>query len=813
MARLRSIAARHPRHLALLCLICGLLLSGEETWAGVGGAIAVLAVGLNGGKPPLALVAGALVLAGAWVGAARIEAIDSSTLGTELGHAVTVRGYLVRRERPTRSAHRARVRLTALLETWGDTTYRGGRLAPPGPRWRKLDELVQLRVVRRMRFPPVGIGEEVELQGVLEEPLDRPGDDFDYAAYLRRAGVHGVLRAETIRSTGRSRRGLTGLVDSLRRRAEAGVGAGLEPRLASLARGIVLGQDERIPSSMADDFKDSGLAHLLAVSGQNVTLLAILALPLLAALGLGRRARLAAVLMLIALYVPLTGAGPSVLRAGAMGAAATIGALAGRPSSRWYSLELAAAFTLVLDPRAWLDPGWQLSFAAVVGIFCLAPWLRTPLRKLPGALAEGAALTLAATLATTPLTAFHFERVSAVSLMANLVALPAVAPLMWLGMLAAGLSQLSLQAAALLNALNGYCLSYLAAIARWSAGLPNAVLSVQLGSVWGLAVAYAAGAGALLAGRWIADAQRSRGVRRRAHVALAGASLVVLGGAGLVLERPASGPPDRFTVSFLDVGQGDATLLQAPGGTAVLIDGGPAGAGLVDKLREAGARSLDLVVLTHPQADHEDGLEAVARELPIDVLLDGGDGAQIATHRRIVVLARKRGIRVIAGRAGQAIRVGPILVRVLSPEGGFAAHKGGAVNDRALVLLASYGRLDVLLPADAESNVTGSLPLRTIEILKVAHHGSEDQGLRDLLDRLEPQMAVIEVGEHNRYGHPAADTLEALRSRVSRVYRTDRDGDVRVSLTPEGPVVSTEHPHSTEHPQSTSTRTRSPYKS
>ena len=168
-------------------------------------------------------------------------------------------------------------------------------------------------------------------------------------------------------ATGGRRAGLAGLVDALRRRAEAGVEAGLEPGSAALARGIVLGQDELISERVSDDFKASGLAHLLAVSGQNVTLLAVLALPLLAGLGLGRVARLLGVLGLIALYVPLTGAGPSIMRAGAMGVAGAVAALAGRPASRWYALLLAAAFTLVMDPRAWLDPGWQLSFAAVVG--------------------------------------------------------------------------------------------------------------------------------------------------------------------------------------------------------------------------------------------------------------------------------------------------------------------------------------------------------------------------------------------------------------------------------------------------------------
>ena len=172
-------------------------------------------------------------------------------------------------------------------------------------------------------------------------------------------------------------------IDVVRRRAERGVSAGLGPEQAALARGMVLGADEDISERMAVDFKRSGLAHLLAVSGQNVTLLAVLAWPLLGALGIPRAPRLWVVIALIALYVPLTGAGPSIVRAGAMGIAGTLAALAGRPASRWYGLLLACVVTLALDPRAWQDVGWQLSFAAVVGIFALARPLGRALGPLP----------------------------------------------------------------------------------------------------------------------------------------------------------------------------------------------------------------------------------------------------------------------------------------------------------------------------------------------------------------------------------------------------------------------------------------------
>jgi competence protein ComEC len=265
--------------------------------------------------------------------------------------------------------------------------------------------------------------------------------------------------------------------------------------------------------------------------------------------------------------------------------------------------------------------------------------------------------------------------------------------------------------------------------------------------------------------------------------------------AGTLYALPHSGAPSpkRFTISFLDVGQGDSTLLQSPEGGTVLVDGGPAGDHLVDKLRRFGVRFLDVVVLTHPQADHEDGLEPVLRSFPVHLLLDGGRGSSLPMHRRLVSLARDRGALVRAGRAGERLRVGDLELHVLSPADPSGAAADDDPNDRAIVLLASYRGLDVFLPADAESNVTLGLPLAPVEVVKVAHHGSADPGLADLLESLGPKLAVIEVGTHNRYGHPAPATLATLAHAVPRVMRTDRDGDVRVSLVGRGLAIASQH--------------------
>ena len=235
----------------------------------------------------------------------------------------------------------------------------------------------------------------------------------------------------------------------------------------------MLGEDEGIDAETVEDFRRAGLSHLLAVSGENVTLLALLAMPVLGALRHPLRERLVWVLGLIAIYVPLAGAGPSIQRAAVMGAAGVLATLAGRRASRLYALALALGVTLAVDPGVAADVGWQLSFAAVVGIFLLAAPLRAAIAARIGArgwrraLAEGAAVTIAATLATAPLIAFHFETLSTTTLFANVLAMPAVAPAMWLGMATAAASQVPGLPVQALNGLDALLLGYIAQVAAW----------------------------------------------------------------------------------------------------------------------------------------------------------------------------------------------------------------------------------------------------------------------------------------------------------------------------------------------------------
>jgi competence protein ComEC len=577
----------------------------------------------------------------------------------------------------------------------------------------------------------------------------------------------------------------------IRGRAEAALGAGMPEREAALARGFVLGQDGGIDPRTKEDFRRAGLSHLLAVSGQNVALLALLAMPLLAALGMPLRTRLVWVLALIAVYVPLAGAGPSIQRAGVMGALSVLATLAGRRASRLYALAVAALVTLAIDPGIAADVGWQLSFAAVLGILLTAAPLRAAIASrlgsagLAGALADGAAMTIAATLATAPLIAFHFGAFSTATLVANLLALPAVAPAMWLGMLAAGLGQVPGAPVAALNAINAPLLAYVAQVAAWCGRPDWAYLEVRLG-IAGLIAAYITLAGAALCIPHLVRRHRLATRRKSAAdgrgVAMAGV-LVALAAVLCVALWPASddavvpSPSAGLRVTVLDVGQGDAILLQPADAPAVLIDGGPAGEGLAGMLGDAGVERLGAVVVTHDQSDHAGGVRELLGALPVGQLLFGALGGETLAAARAAGVPARRLAR------GRAVHSGDLRLEVLWPppvllDGPLVAEDP---NRLSLVLLARRRRFSMLLTGDAEAEAV-PLDLGPVDVLKVAHHGSEDAALADLLERTRPRLAVISAGDDNPFGHPAPATLAALAAHCIPVLRTDRDGAISLAV-------------------------------
>lgn len=741
---------------------------GVAVAAGVG---ALAAAGAGSARAGLGLLAAAALLAGLGWGAARIAqtappALDlparaSGTVAVDAPPAPDGRGGL-----------RARARAEDLLAD--------GRRLAPGTR-------ILLDLDAGAGTPPVGAVLRVE--GRLRPPAG-PSAPGWWRRWLERQGVAARMRPDAVREAGR-RGGPGGLRDRWRAWAGANAAAGLSGDRREVVRGMALGGGSRLTEEAADAFRDAGIWHLLAVSGQNVTVVAIAVLAALRALGVARRPAVAGAALVMACYCLACDGGASVGRAGIVGGLGLVAELRSSPRERWHLLLAGLAVLLAAQPRALWDPGLQLSFAAVCGLFLLAPPLAAWWRGLlPGRVADLAAMAGAASLATAPVLVWHFERLSLAGLLLNVAAVPLAAPVVVLALAGLAAGAIVPAAGAALAWAAGLGAEALLLSARAMSALPGAAVDLPSAAALPLLVLAAAPA---VAARLLRPGGRGPGRRaRRVAVALSLAATL-----GLVAwapwRPPAPAPwPAAPAVTVLDVGQGDAILLRGPGGEAALVDTGPPGspAPVVAALARHGVRRLDAVVLSHDSLDHAGGLADLAGRVRIARVLTppAPEEGLAAPARAALAAARAAGAGVGVVRAGDAVAVGPWRLRIIWPAR--QLPRGADPNTASMVAVAGAGDLDVLLTADAESPTLAPLALPAADVLKVAHHGSDDPGLPGILRRVRPAAAVIPVGRGNPFGHPRAATLAALSTAGVAVWRTDLHGDV--TMTAAGPGIAVE---------------------
>ena len=558
-----------------------------------------------------------------------------------------------------------------------------------------------------------------------------------------------------------------------------------------IVRGIVLGERAAVDADLASAFARSGTSHLLAISGFNMTLVAT-------AVGLLVRGRVRPVVTAsltvtcVLAYSVLVGLAPSVARAAVMAVVASLGVAFGRRAATDNALALAVATMVGIDASAIGDVGFLLSAIATAGLLYLGDPISRRLMFLPGAIRQGLATTLAATLPTIPIVAAVFGRVSLVSPAANLVAVPLFPPLMLAGAATATLGAVSVDLAQLPGLL-AYALAFLLRmVVETSAAVPLASLAVPDGPLPGL------GYGALIAvGLFFGPSVVSRlvgaiGLRLRwprrprpglvstSHLAkpaiLLSAVLVLVGAGGAATVFWPASPGVR--VRALDVGQGDAYLVQFDGRT-LLVDGGPDPSRLLAELGASlppWARRIDVVALTHAHADHADGLIAVLERYEVGLAIEpvGLNPGSVATAWADRIARARVPRRAVA--AGMRLRIGEATIAVLAPDG------DPRVDVPSLVLRLERGAFSMLFMGDATEQAQADLLLSpgslASRVYVPPHHGAASAYAVPLVEAVHPSAAVISVGAQNRYGHPTPETLAAL-GRVP-TYRTDRDGTVEL---------------------------------
>ena len=777
----------HRLPLAMPAALCAGLVAGGRGWmAGSAGGVVLAALALLAAVVGLAAVRRArpgaatllmLVasLLGGWTwGAARVQA----TAPEPVTRAGAVEGLVAVTGFPTRGARGVRVPVQV-------ERLSGPRAPRPGTR-------LILDLPHGARTPPIGA--VVRLSGSVGPAAGATAPSWWHAWLARQRIARRLRTSRWVAADWRD--GVAGARDALRRWAHANAAAGLSGDRAAMVSGMALGGGEGLSPRAKTAMRDSGLWHLLAVSGQNVAVIGIGVVAVLGAAGAPRRGRTAVAGLAMLAYCLACDGGASVMRAGLMGAIGVAADLRGGRRAPWNALVLSLAVMLALDPLSIGDPGLQLSFAAVAGLFAVAPPLAQWLRGvLPGRVADLAAQSAGAGLATAPVLALGFGSLPVAGLVANLVAVPIAGPVVVLAMVGAVGHWVWAPLGVVLSWAAAAGASVILGVAAIAAALPGAVQRVP---AWG-AVPLALLAAAPPAAWWwlrrlpppSAGAHRRPWrpwVRRGLAAAGAAAIAVLLPGAlpGCGGAQPADGP----AVRMLDVGQGAAIALRDGRRVPVLFDAGPPGqpTPVVDALDRMGADSVGALVISHAARDHLGGAIAVMDRLPLRAVVlpqaDRFDPALMAVARH----ARARDVDVQWAMRGTQVDAGPWRVRVIGPTP--AMERAGDANLRSLVLGVTAPGISAVLPADAESPALAGVDLPRSDVLQVGHHGSADPGLHGVLERVRPGVTLVSAGRGNPYGHPRPSVLGAIAASGAAALRTDRGGDIDVRPGPSGIVVS-----------------------
>lgn len=614
---------------------------------------------------------------------------------------------------------------------------------------------------------------------------------FDYGTYLAYQGIAGSISAYFDGEVGVLQPGPSlgpACLGALLREKLNQAAAGLSPLRRGLVLGVFLGDKAGLDYRLSNTLGLAGMLHAFAVSGLNLGFIVAFGLLLLGPGYAKRRGRLWLTLGLILVYLTMTGAAASILRAALMAVTLLLADALGEQNDSVSALALSALISLAVKPLWLFDPGFQLSYGAVLGILVYYPNFRQLLKAWPRLLRESYALTWAATLFTLPLVSYYFWHISWLGwLPAPLVAW-GVGLTVLLGYAAAIFALFWPFAAFLLLDLAGWVMETLYRLAEVLLRWPAAASISGSVPLWYVALFM----GLLL---FLPQIPSLRAPKRQAACLL---SLVL----AFSLLPAASHTPalawDRdmlAEVTFIDVGQGDAALIQARDGYTVLIDGGGSQSSgavgeyiLLPYLKSQGIGSIDLIVSSHPDLDHTDGLISVLENLPVGQLMTADCWEGNALQSLLLQRARQNGTPILPAAAGDAYDLGKYLkLTVYHPAPGSIAPSQ-AENDYSLVCEISCNETDILFTGDAGGEVLARLAADygiEAEILKLPHHGSETGYSEDFYRLSQGETAIISLASDNSYGHPAPDVVEYWQAH-GRLCRTDQQGAISLRLSSQG---------------------------
>jgi len=632
---------------------------------------------------------------------------------------------------------------------------------------------------------PYEYGDVLKIKGKLEKPIKQKNfGEFNYELYLAREKIFTYLNIWQERDISKigedDSNFLVSFSLSARDKIKEITKQTLTPPYNYLLIGMLLGEKNFIPPALKEVFTEAGIMHILAVSGLHVGIIAMALLAFLSVLRLPKKLKLITLILILIMYASITGYRPSVLRATIMFIILIGGKLINRNRNLNISLFFAAFLILLLNPLILYDAGFLLSFIVTFFIINLSPILQELYSKIVVWIRNPLAVSTAAWIGIFPLSAYFFNKVSIISIVSNIFIIPLTGITVILGFVTFFIGMVSISLAGVIANINYLLLNLITLIAKSFSLLPFAYVYVAQPSILVIILYYLT---VFFIIEMFCKKTLSQKIKKKT-------ALIVLSITLLIIIVQIFYPADNLKVNFINVGEGDCILIEAPNKINILIDGGgtpqsdfDVGSKIViPYLRRKGINKIDLLILTHPHLDHLEGLLPILRRLKVDAVLDSGFICDVSEYREFISTIKEKNIPYYQTKSGDNYIFSKNMeMLILNPPHTSNLDNDSDFNNHSIVVKLYYKNSNFLFTGDIEREAEKRLLVwqnrLNSDVLKLGHHGSSTSTTLEFLDKVDPVIAVITVGKNN-FGHPSQKVIERLEDKNIKIYRTDENGTV-----------------------------------
>lgn len=640
-------------------------------------------------------------------------------------------------------------------------------------------------------------GNKIIFNGKYEEPADRKNyKGFSYKEYLKTEGIYGIVKVENKIQVIKSKNvsllqlGINNLSIKIKQNLEKI----LPEKTVGLAEGILLGDSSELGEGLKENFRDCNLSHMLAVSGMHLSYLIVCLNFVLNKRKFGIRNCKIISIVVIIIFMLITNMSPSVVRAGISAIIGILGTLIYRKQDTYTTIAFACLLTLIKNPFSLLNIGMQLSYLATLGIVTFYPLLskiKIPEGKIKNYIIENTFVTISANILILPIIIYNFNTIPTNFLLSNLIAGPVLGISLIFELITVFVSVISINLAKIPGFIVNVCLALLTKITEIISKIPN--ITVVTPKILCVILVYIIILNICL---YINNKEIFKNYK---------ISKVLFILISITLITNSINIESGMRFYFIDVGQGDSTLICTPTGKNVLIDGG--GSRTPDKydvgekvllpyLLDRRIKKLDYIIISHFDADHAQGIEAVIDKIKVENIVVSKQASQSAEYGKIIKMCKAKKIRIIEAKRGEKIVIDKYAYFDILHPGDILLDDGkGGLNANAIVAKLNY-KMDnklftVLFTGDIEYDAEQELvkeygnKLKS-DILKVAHHGSKTSSSQNFIELVKPKIALIGVGKDNTFGHPNESVLERLRDLKCKIYRTDENGEISIKVKHEG---------------------------